>query len=234
MAWWMRPKASKSNPMSGPKMPIDTSGRRRKPLHAAILALAGAGSFGFAALWSTSAADDSEDLLAPAVTSRAAAASPVVAVAAERPLPPSDPLTLTAGAERASNSTVVRNPFGSLNLLAETELATGRSPQTRPRLVATSTKTPKAVVEPPPPIIEAPPPPPPTAPSLPFAVVGGINGKQIADGKPVAFLRQRDDVIIVRPGDLIAETYRVESITTDRIEFTYLPLNQRQTLAMRP
>lgn len=219
-------------------MPSDTRTRHRKLLQAAILALAGAGSFGLAALWSTRAADDAEDLLAPTVGSRAAAVSagPAAAMAAESQLPSGEPLTLTAGAERAGHSTVVRNPFGSLNLLAETELAAGQSPQTRPRLVATAAKTPKVVVAPPPPVVEAPPPPPPppTAPSLPFAVVGGINGKQIADGKPVAFLRQGDEVFIVRPGELIAATYRVESITTDRIEFTYLPLNQRQMLSMRP
>ena len=72
------------------------------------------------------------------------------------------------------------------------------------------------------------------APALPFTAVGGISGKQIAEGQPVAFLRQNDEVMAVRPGDEINNTYRVESITTEKIELTYLPLKQRQMLLLRP
>jgi hypothetical protein len=143
---------------------------------------------------------------------------------------------MNARSEHTSGQ-VAHNPFGSLNLLAGAELAAGRHSGLVVRTpVSTQVRKPK--VQAPPPIVVAevapPPPPPPTAPSLPFSVVGGISGQQIAEGRPVAFLKQREEVIVVRPGDEIDKIYRVETITPEKIEFTYLPLQQRQTLLLRP
>jgi hypothetical protein len=73
-----------------------------------------------------------------------------------------------------------------------------------------------------------PPPPPPQAPPLPFAIMG----KLIEDGKVVAFLMRNDEPYIVRRGDVIDGTYRVEELSETSLTFTYLPLDSRQSLAL--
>lgn len=206
------------------------------------LVLAGLASFGLAAYWNVASRDEADDLVQAVVRTRPTYEIPTAPAAAQisvdsLQLTGPQPLQMNARAENA-NGQVTRNPFGSLNLLASVELAAGRN--TGGALpTATVTKPRKSKVEPPPVVVvEAPPPPapppPPTAPVLPFTVVGGISGQQIAEGRPVAFLRQRDEVLVVRPGDMIDKAYRVETITLDKIEFTYLPLGQRQELTTRP
>lgn len=204
------------------------------------LVLAGLSSFALAAYWGTGKGAD--DLVQPVIRSRSSTeTASVVPVSV-----PTSPETLQAAGDNSlqmtarsehTNGQVAHNPFGQLNLLAGAELAADNNAGST-RRVPTSAKAPKPKVEPPPAIavVETPPPPPPppVAPALPFAVVGGISGQQIAGGRPVAFLRQRDEVIVVRSGDEIDKTYRVESITPEKIEFTYLPLQERQTLSIRP
>ncbi len=203
------------------------------------LVVAGLSSFALAAYWGTS--KENNDLVHPVIRSQSSAetASKAVSVqvSLEAPQTPGDnSLQMNARSEQ-SNGAVTHNPFGHLNLLAGVELATGHNAASA-RRIPTTTKAPKPKIEPAPAIVVVetppPPPPPPTAPSLPFAVVGGISGEQIAEGRPVAFLRQRDEVLVVRPGDEIDKTYRVEIITPEKIEFMYLPLQQRQTLNLRP
>lgn len=72
------------------------------------------------------------------------------------------------------------------------------------------------------------------APPLPFTAVGAISGTEVTGGKLVAFIRQQDQLLVIKAGDAIGQTYRVESITAQKIEFTYLPLMQRQVLALVP
>ena len=72
-----------------------------------------------------------------------------------------------------------------------------------------------------------PPPPPPQAPPLPFTYMG----KLIEDGRIVVFLTQGDRNHIVRQGDTIDGTYRVDAVTEQRLALTYLPLKQKQELA---
>lgn len=200
------------------------------------LVLAGLSSFALAAYWGTGKGTD--DVVQPVIRNRpsteTASATPVAVQASLETLPaPGDnSLQMNARSEH-TNGQVAHNPFGQLNLLAGMELATGNNVSST-RRIPTSAKAPKPKAEPPPAIVVAETPPPPTAPTLPFAVVGGISGQQIAGGRPVAFLRQRDEVIVVRSGDEIDKTYRVESITPEKIEFTYLPLQERQTLLLRP
>lgn len=79
--------------------------------------------------------------------------------------------------------------------------------------------------EPPPP----PPPPPPTAPALPFTFVGKF---QVEGEKTTVYLAQGDRLHDVMAGDVIDGVYRVEAIVDARIDFVYLPLEQRQSLAM--
>lgn len=70
------------------------------------------------------------------------------------------------------------------------------------------------------------PPPKPTAPPLPFQ----FNGRLDEGGSIAVFLTQQKRQLIVRAGDAIDQNYRVDAITPERIEFTYLPLQQKQQL----
>jgi hypothetical protein len=72
------------------------------------------------------------------------------------------------------------------------------------------------------------PPPAPTAPPLPYQVLG----KKLEDGAWQVFLTRDDNVHIVKPGDLLDEQYRIEKIEPPALVMTYLPLNERQTLAI--
>ena len=67
---------------------------------------------------------------------------------------------------------------------------------------------------------------PPTAPPLPFRFLGRMQ----EDRASAVFLAIEDRNLVVRSGDTIDEIYRVESIDGGNIEFTYLPLKQKQVL----
>lgn len=90
------------------------------------------------------------------------------------------------------------------------------------------------VVAPPPP----PPPPPATAPPLPFTV---DIVWQDAGGRYVILGFREQQVVIcercsvlgnAKPGEVVFEQYRLEAIQSDQLVFTYLPLNERQTLRL--
>jgi hypothetical protein len=70
------------------------------------------------------------------------------------------------------------------------------------------------------------PPPPPQAPPLPFAYMG----KLVEDATTTVFLARQDRNYVVRAGDTIDGTYRVERIADDALVVTYLPLKIQQTL----
>ncbi len=72
------------------------------------------------------------------------------------------------------------------------------------------------------------PPPPPQAPPLPFRYIG----KMIEDGKIVVFLARQDSNFAVRAGDRLGVDYQVDEIGPAAITLTYLPLGQKQTLAI--
>jgi hypothetical protein len=85
--------------------------------------------------------------------------------------------------------------------------------------------------QPPPPKFVAPPPPKPVAPvapPLPFRFVG----RMLQDGHLFVFLAKGDTVITVKQGDTIDGVYRVESIGETEVALTYLPLREKQTLAV--
>jgi hypothetical protein len=73
------------------------------------------------------------------------------------------------------------------------------------------------------------PPPPPQAPPLPFTYVGMLG----SEDETIVFLAQQDTNHAVKRGDVINGTYRVDEIDSGRVVFTYLPLDQRQTLAAK-
>jgi hypothetical protein len=68
---------------------------------------------------------------------------------------------------------------------------------------------------------EAPKGPPP----LPFTYAGWMT----QDGKTEIFVQHGDELISIEVGQKI-DAYRVDSITDERIAFTYLPLKKRQSL----
>lgn len=69
-------------------------------------------------------------------------------------------------------------------------------------------------------------PPPPSAPLLPFAYMG----KLIEDGQTTVFLTKQDRNYVVKTGDTIDGTYKVEEVSARILTLTYLPLNIKQTL----
>jgi hypothetical protein len=93
-------------------------------------------------------------------------------------------------------------------------------------------EAPKSIAAPPapasPPVAVAvpEPPPPPSAPPLPFTYMG----KLFSASENKVFLVSGERNLVVREGDTIDATYRVEKVTSYEITLVYLPLNQRQTL----
>jgi hypothetical protein len=72
------------------------------------------------------------------------------------------------------------------------------------------------------------PPPAPTAPPLPYKVLG----KMLEQGVWQVFLTREDDVHVVKEGDVLDERYRIDKIEPPALVMTYIPLNQRQALAI--
>lgn len=68
--------------------------------------------------------------------------------------------------------------------------------------------------------------PVPTAPPLPFAYLGRYGD---TDGRTVV-LAVGEKVYVVKAGDVIDNTYRVEKFTPGLVNLTYLPLNMVQSL----
>lgn len=124
---------------------------------------------------------------------------------------------------------VTHNPFAALNSGTPLPALAASMPAAKPAPVAKAVVTPVVAQAPP----QAPP-APPMPPPLPFVAVGAIQGAQVTGGQPVAFIRQQEQLLVVRAGDAIGQTYKVVSISPTAIEFTYLPLMQRQSLALAP
>jgi hypothetical protein len=74
--------------------------------------------------------------------------------------------------------------------------------------------------------VPAPPPPPPQAPPLPFTYMGRLSEER----DTTVFLTQGDRNLVVKPGDTIDNTYKLEEVGESALVLTYLPMNQRQTL----
>jgi hypothetical protein len=87
--------------------------------------------------------------------------------------------------------------------------------------------TPKATVVAEPALPPAPP-PAPTAPPLPFRYFGKwVEGDRIS-----VFLVGNNESYSASVGDTIAGSYRVESVTDTAVDFVYLPLGSKQSLAI--
>ena len=66
----------------------------------------------------------------------------------------------------------------------------------------------------------------PVAPPLPFSYMGKI----IENGKLTIFLTRDDKTYAISAGETIDHQYMVNAITSQRIDFTYIPLGQKQTM----
>ncbi|CAK9889120.1 MULTISPECIES: hypothetical protein [Pseudomonas] len=68
----------------------------------------------------------------------------------------------------------------------------------------------------------------PVAPALPFQFVGRLDDR---DDQQV-FLQSGEKLYVVRRGDVIDDTYRIEQISTTELSLVYLPLHLSQTLSV--
>lgn len=78
-------------------------------------------------------------------------------------------------------------------------------------------------------------PPPPMAPRFPHHWVGRLDDEP-ANGAPAvqrAVVQGPQGVWVVRPGDVIDSTWRVERIQARVMQLNYLPLDQVQTVSLR-
>jgi hypothetical protein len=78
---------------------------------------------------------------------------------------------------------------------------------------------------PPAPVVEA---PPPMAPPLPFAYLG----KKLEAETWEVYLSRGEQTFIVREGQTLDGTYRIDKIAPPSMALTYLPLGQPQTLTI--
>lgn len=78
------------------------------------------------------------------------------------------------------------------------------------------------------PAVEAPPALAPSAPALPFQFIGRLGDR---DGLQV-FLQDGEKLYVVRQGDVIDDTYRLDHVSATELGLVYLPLHQLQTLTL--
>ncbi|WP_332852910.1 hypothetical protein [Duganella sp. S19_KUP01_CR8] len=65
-------------------------------------------------------------------------------------------------------------------------------------------------------------------PALPFQFMGRFTD----EGKTVYFLQIDGQNVVARPGEKVNDSYLLDSISGDTMNFIYLPLNQKQTLVV--
>lgn len=72
------------------------------------------------------------------------------------------------------------------------------------------------------------PPPVPSAPPLPFRYLG-----RLVDGEnAIVFLERNQQVFSAAAGQRVEDLYQLESVSDSTLQFVYLPLGTRQTLAI--
>jgi hypothetical protein len=74
------------------------------------------------------------------------------------------------------------------------------------------------------------PPAAPTPPPFPYTIAGSVAD---ANGLMIVFNRQNQDFVL-RVGDILEQTYRVEAIDTRSVTVTYLPLGLTQAVVIQP
>ncbi|WP_194792466.1 hypothetical protein [Pseudomonas sp. UFMG81] len=78
------------------------------------------------------------------------------------------------------------------------------------------------------PVIAAPVVVAPTAPELPFQFVGRLGDRDDLQ----VFLQSGEKLYVVRQGDVIDDTYRLDRVSATELSLVYLPLHQSQTLSV--
>ncbi|MHC8293298.1 hypothetical protein [Pseudomonas sp. LB3P58] len=68
----------------------------------------------------------------------------------------------------------------------------------------------------------------PTAPPMPFQFIGKLNDRSDLQ----VFLQSGEKIYVVRKGDVIDDTWRIEGISDVELSFVYLPLHLSQTLSV--
>jgi hypothetical protein len=68
----------------------------------------------------------------------------------------------------------------------------------------------------------------PGAPPLPFQFLGRF----VDEGKAAYFLQAEGRNVVARVGEKVDEHYMLDSASGDALNFTYLPLNQKQSLVV--
>ncbi len=61
---------------------------------------------------------------------------------------------------------------------------------------------------------------------MPFVYIG----MYVDEGRETVMLMRGEQLLLVKQGETIDNTYRLERVTADRIELTYLPLGMRQSV----
>ena len=86
-------------------------------------------------------------------------------------------------------------------------------------------RPPRRVAPPPPAPVPV---PAPVAPPIPYRFVGMIEEKS---ARPAAFLARGEALLVVHVGDVLENTYRIESFGPGEVVVTYLPMQQRERIA---
>jgi hypothetical protein len=68
----------------------------------------------------------------------------------------------------------------------------------------------------------------PSVPPMPFQFIGKLNDRSDLQ----VFLQNGEKIYVVRKGDVIDETWRIERISDVELSFVYLPLHLSQTLSV--
>ncbi|MDF0731750.1 hypothetical protein P0Y43_13620 [Pseudomonas entomophila] len=68
----------------------------------------------------------------------------------------------------------------------------------------------------------------PTAPVLPFQFIGRLGDRDDLQ----VFLQSGEKLYVVRQGDVIDDTYRLDRVSANELNLVYLPLHQSQTLSV--
>lgn len=131
-------------------------------------------------------------------------------------------------APAAASPTLVKTDAMPLEVLIDRSKLIGsdesKSQKWRNLFVSSSWTPPPAPVKPLPPVVA----PAPTAPAFPFQYVG----KKLEDSVWEVYLSRGDQSFLVREGGTLESTYRIDSITPQRLSVTYLPLGQSQSLSI--
>ncbi|SUD69947.1 Uncharacterised protein [Pseudomonas putida] len=95
-----------------------------------------------------------------------------------------------------------------------------RQQWTKPKALATVTEQPVVATS----VVAA----APAAPALPFQFVGRLGDRDDLQ----VFLRSGEKLYVVRQGDVIDDTYRLDRVSANELGLVYLPLHQSQTLSV--